>query len=323
MKRFLFALLISLFAGIGLYAQAGADRLAEIAEASKKEVEEGWVFGGGLGLDFAQLAFFQPRVGAGANRIGFGGLSNFYANYKKDKIAWSNVASLQLAAQRIGGNANPFEKNMDILRGASRFGYRPSEEGKFFGAIEANFQTLTLPTYEGNILRPDNDVPLIARFFSPVQVVVSAGIDYKVDDNLSIFFAPASFKMIYVADDNIAALNVHGNREGTNSFLAMGATLKTIYNKKFLKEKMSLTSMLDLFSNYLENPQNIDVLWTNELGWTIFNNFSLNLVTELFYDDDVDVQIDSNDNGVFGEPGEFAPAVSITQAVLIKYNYIF
>jgi hypothetical protein len=315
-------LLLGLFI-TGLHAQAGADRLAEIAAASKKEVEEGWVLGGGLGIDFAQLAFYQPRVGAGANRIGFGGLSNFYANYKKDKIAWSNNASLQLAAQRIGGRNSPFDKNIDIFRGASRFGYRPNEEGKFFGAIEGNFQTLLLPTYEGNILRPDNNVPLIAKFLSPVQVVVSAGIDYKHNENLSIFFAPASFKMIYVGDDNIAALTVHGNREGTNSFIAMGTTLKGIYNNKFLNEKLSWTAVLDLFSNYLENPQNIDVLWTNELGWTIFKNFSLNIVTELFYDDDVKVQIDRNNNGIFGEPGEFAPSVSITQALLIKYNYIF
>ncbi len=47
----------------------------------------------------------------------------------------------------------------------------------------------------------------------------------------------------------------------------------------------------------------------------LIKNVSLNLVTELFYDDNINVILDST-----GEPGV---ALSFTEALLIKYNIIF
>lgn len=321
MKRSLFLPLV--FLGLLVaqtgFGQAGAERLAEIKEASAQEVEEGWVSGGGLGLDFAQLALFNPRVGAGSNRIGFGGLGTVYANYKKGNLAWTNTGSLQLSAQRIGSNNQPFQKNLDVIRLASRAGYGFNE--KLFGAIETNLTTLLLPTYEGNVLSSDT-LNLLARFFSPMTFVLSPGLDYKPNAKLSIFYSPASLKLIYVADDAIAALNVHGNEEGSNSFLQLGSNLKAIYADKYLEEKVTFTTTLDLYSNYLNNPQNLDVLWQNDLGFVIFKNFSVNLVTELFYDHDILVQVDRNDNGIF-EDGELGRRVSFTEALLVKYNFIF
>ncbi|MCB0703935.1 MAG: DUF3078 domain-containing protein [Saprospiraceae bacterium] len=321
-KTGLFILLMTLCSA-GIFAQAGNDRLAEIqGAAAEKTADSLWVVGGGLGLDFAQLALVQPKVGAGSNRIGFGGLGTVFANYGKDKVSWTNIASLQLGAQRIGGNGKPFEKNIDVIRAASRFGYQLGE-GKAYAAIEASAQTLLLPTYEGNLINPEDKTNLIAKFFAPVQFQLSPGIDYKVNEHLSFFLSPASLKIIYVGNDQIAALNVHGNDEGTNRFLAVGANLIAGYNNKFLNDRLVWNSTLNLFSNYLRDPQNVDLLWTNDLGIIIFKNVSLNLVTELFADDDIDVQIDRNGNGIYGEAGELAPSVSFTEALIIKYSFVF
>lgn len=307
----------------------------DAAAAEQAEPEKAWTYIGGLGLDFAQMALINPRVGAGANRIGFAGLANFGANYKKEKFAWNNTGSLQLGTQRIGGRNKPFEKNIDVLRLTSRASYRPGE-GKLYGAVEADAITLLLPTYPGNVLKPaEENVNPIARFFSPVQVIVSPGLEYKMNDHLTFLYSPVSLKLIYVGNDSIAALNVHGNKPGENSFLMLGSNLKAAYANKFLKDRISWASALDLFSNYLENPQNIDVLWTNDLSVQIVKNLSVNLVTNLFYDDDVNVQVDFDDDGIYGEaaadvslpPGEqraeLVPAVSFMQGLFIKYNLIF
>ena len=320
MKKVLLVFGFCLFGVVLVSAQAGDDRLTEIKDASAKEVEEGWAAGGGIGLDFAQLALFAPRVGAGSNRIGFGGLGSVYANYKKGKFNWTNQGSLQLSVQRIGNNQQPFQKNLDVIRLASRAGLQTGSD-KWFLALEANAQTLLLPTYEGNILSSDT-LTQLANFLSPITFVLSPGVDYKPNENWSFFYSPASLKIIYVADDDIAKLNVHGNEEGSNSFVQLGSNFKAIYTNNFLEDKIALTSTLDLYSNYLNNPQNIDVLWQNDLSFTIFKNISLNLFTELFYDHDVLVQVDRNDNGIY-EEGELGRRVSFTQALLIKYNYIF
>lgn len=307
----------------------------DAAAAEAAAPEKAWTYGGGFGLDFAQLALINPKVGAGANRIGFAGLANFTANYKKEKFAWNNTGSLQLGLQRIGGRSGPFEKNIDVLRLTSRASFRPGT-GKLYGAVEADAITLLLPTYPGNVLKPeDENTNAIAKFFSPVQVIVSPGLEYKMNDHLTFLYSPVSLKLIYVGNDSIAALNVHGNKPGENSFLMLGSNLKAAYTNKFLKERISWASALDLFSNYIENPQNIDVLWTNDLGIQIIKNLSLNLVTNLFYDDDVNVQVDLDDDGIYGEaatdvnlpPGEqrneLMPAVSFMQGLFIKYNLIF
>jgi hypothetical protein len=310
---------------------------AQEAEETAKEAEKEkvWTKTAGLGLDFAQLSLINPRVGAGANRIGFGGLATFTANYKKERFAWNNTGSLQLGAQRIGGRSKPFEKNMDIIRLTSRASFRPGK-GKIFAAVEADALTLLLPTYQGNVLKPEdpNEGP-ISKFFSPVQVIVSPGIEYKFDDHLSFLFSPISLKVIYVGSDNIASLNVHGNELGKNDFTQMGANLRAAYNNKFLKDRLSWVSALDLYSNYLQSPENMDVFWTNDLNFTIIKNLSLNIVTELFYDDDVNVQVDLDDDGIYGEPAadvnlppgeqrdELMPSVSWMQGVFLKYNLIF
>ncbi len=307
----------------------------DAAAAEQAEPEKPWTYAGGLGLDFAQMALINPRVGAGANRIGFAGLANFSANYKKEKFAWNNTASLQLGTQRIGGRNKPFEKNIDVLRLTSRASFRPGT-GKLYGAVEADAITLLLPTYPGNILKPaEENVQAIARFFSPVQVIVSPGLEYKLNEHLTFLYSPVSLKLIYVGNDSIAALNVHGNKPGENSFLMLGSNLKAAYTNKFLKDRISWASALDLFSNYIENPQNIDVLWTNDLSVQIVKNLSINLVTNLFYDDDVNVQTDLDGDGIYGEaaadvnlpPGEqraeLMPSVSFMQGLFIKYNLIF
>ncbi len=323
MKYLPLCVLLLLLGRHHMYAQADEARLKELrklAEMQAEETPDGWKKGGGIGFDLAQLAIINPRVGGGSNRLGFGGLGSFFANYKKGRLSWDNSGSFQVSVQRIGSRVQPFEKNIDVLRLGSRLGYRTGNE-KLFAAAEATFESLLFKTYEGNILKSDT-LPVIARFGSPLRTALSTGINYKPDDRWSIYAAPATMRLIYVADDAIAARNVHGNEEGKNSFLQFGANLNAVYQDKYFEEKMSVKSSLDLFSNYLKDPQRIDVLWQTDIGWELVKNVSLNLHTELFYDYDVRVQYDANKNGIY-EDGELARKPSFTEALLIKYNYVF
>ena len=72
--------------------------------------------------------------GQGDDRIAFGGLANFFANYKKGKFVWGNALKLQYAVQRIGENKsdNPFEKTIDYLRLGTNLGYRAFNDKTFW-----------------------------------------------------------------------------------------------------------------------------------------------------------------------------------------------
>ncbi len=332
MKKILLLSLVLLFAAVSSYAQAGDDRLKEINNMAKKE-GDGWVRGGGIGLDLAGMGLKNPRVGAGQSRFGVGGLGTLFANKKGAKWFWENNASLQLSAQRLGKEAE-FVKSLDMLRLGSRYGHKLKNDKLFF-ATDALFETLVLKTYQGNLLKPatTGENP-IAKIFSPARFSFSPGLDYRPNEHWSYFLAPVALRLIYVADDEIAKLGVHGNEivkdaagnvtEIKNSFLMVGANAKIGYKNKFLKDRIAYTSNLDLFSNYRKDPQNIDLLWQNNVSIAIFKGLSLDLLYEAFYDDNTFVQKDGNKNGVYSDPEDYlGKGVSSTGAFLLKYSRIF
>ncbi|MDX1666059.1 MAG: DUF3078 domain-containing protein [Saprospiraceae bacterium] len=313
--------------------------------AQEEQPPEGWTTGAGIGLDFSQLFQLNPRQGAGQNRIGFGGAVNFFANYAQNRLAWDNVANWQFGVQKLGsgtlsnGERIPFQKSIDELRLNSKIGYSISEESKFFYAFNMGLLTQMTPTYRGTDEYPGNllsditnmGATPLSEFFSPATLTFSAGIDYKPNEHLSIFYSPAGGKFIIVADDAIAALGVHGNPverddDGNiisfdNAFVGLGSLLRVNYADNFLNERLAFTSSLVLFSNYLENPQNIDIDWNNELALNIWEGLQLSMTLNIFYDDDVLVQISDSDapGGVSG----LGKRVSLTEQLLIKYTVVF
>lgn len=101
----------------------------------------------------------------------------------------------------------------------------------------------------------------------------------------------------------------------------MGSLLKFNYEDKYANKKITVASNLALYSNYLKNPQNIDIDWTNELGYTIIKGLQLSMTLNIFYDDDVLVQI--TDWDAVGGVSGLGKRVSLTQQFLIKYNLTF
>ncbi len=322
-----------LFTAFHVYGQADDKRLEDVSKMAKKEVKEGWVRGGGIGIDLSGLGLINPRIGAGDNKFGIGGLGSFFIDYKRGKAYWSNGLTFQLAAQRFRVNKSQFQKSLDVIRFNSRYGYQI--KNKLFGAIDLGAETMLLPSYPGNLLKPAEPTDAIqANLFSPIRVTLSPGLDYKHNDHFSVFFAPFGLKIIYVADQAIANLGIHGTqpvdendptRGYEKMFLQAGANLQLKYANKFFADHLSYTFALDLFSNYLHNPQNLDVLWGNTVDIAITKNLSLSLLGELFYDHDIDVNVDRNNNGIYEgkDAGEVGKRASMTGAYYLKYNKIF
>ena len=69
-----------------------------------------WKIGGGFGLDFSQLIYINPKVGAGDNRIGIGGNISLFANYKHQRIKWQNSTGLSFGVIRTEGRIDPISK---------------------------------------------------------------------------------------------------------------------------------------------------------------------------------------------------------------------
>ena len=268
-KTFLFFVALFVMSSM-ITAQADNARLAEINKQLVKS-DTFWTTGGALGLDLSQLALVNPKVGGGENRLAFGSITSFFANYTKKNIAWDNLLSWQMAIQRLGSGDNPFTKNIDVLRFGTKAGYKLGN--KVYAALHGTFESLVFKTFSDFSLSPNINNFVQASFLSPATITVSPGIDYKFNDKLSLFVSPASYKSILVMNDNIAKLGVHGNpwtsaTDYENIKNELGANARALYKNTFMK-KLSVASDLGLFYNYLGDEQGldyIDVIWINNLG---------------------------------------------------------
>lgn len=322
-KILLSAALVALFCNAALYAQADDARLAEVKKLAAKD-GLGWKLGGGLGLDLAGLGIINPQLSAGGNRLGFGGLINLFGNNKKEKSYWNNDISLQLAAQRIGGSDKPFQKNLDVLRLGSRYGYDILQK-KLFVAIDATAETQFLPTYVGNNIE-GNDEDLLSEFLSPLRVAIAPGLDYKPNEHLSFFFAPASFRLTFVGNDALAALDGQplGNEAGKNSRSQLGYTMKAQYTNKYFKDRVAFSSKLGWFADYTKNL-NGNVLWQNSMSVGIFKGLALELFGDMFYDHFTQVAVKDIPEGTPADAVQpfLGLKPSYTGGFLLKYNMIF
>ena len=63
-------------------------------------------------------------------------------------------------------------------------------------------------------------------------------------------------------------------------------------------KNVSFTTKIDLFSNYANNPQNIDVSWETLIGMKVNKYISVSFNTHLLYDDDVKIQVPDEEKSV-------------------------
>lgn len=309
-----------------LQISANAQTEAPKAEPAPKI----WTIGGSFGLDLTGTFLQNPRLGAGDNRIGGGGLVNLFAKFKKTKYFWDNSGTLQLAALRIGGKTksdgtdNPFQKNLDILRLGSRFGYSIVGD-KLFAAIDGTAESQLLPTYIGNVIS-GVDSNLLSEFLAPARFAIAPGIDYKPTKQLSFFLSPASFNLIYVGNDDLAALKGQplGNEAGKNNRFQLGYSLKAQYANKYFKDRIAVSSKLAWFADYKQNL-NGNVLWQNALDVQIFKGLALGLFGDVFYDHFTLVQVEKIPAGT--SPDAYGPFLGLKPSYiggfLLKYNVIF
>jgi len=297
---------------------------AQTEPPKTEEVPKVWTVGGSFGLDLTGLGLINPRLGAGDNRIGFGGLINLFANQKKPKYFWNNSAALQLGAQRIGGKDADFQKNLDILRLGSRYGYSIYGE-KLFAALDGTAESQLLRTYAGNLIN-GVDSNLLSEFLAPARFSIAPGIDYKPTKNLTFFISPASFNLTYVGNDKLAALAGQplGNEEGKNNRFQIGSSVKAQYVNKYFEDRIAVSSKIAWFADYKQN-MNGNVLWQNTLDIQIFKGLALGFFGDVFYDHFTLVQVETVPEGT--SPDDIRPFLglkpSYTGGFLLKYNKIF
>ena len=128
---------------------------------------------------------------------------------------------------------------------------------------------------------------VISDFMSPGYILLAIGMEYKPTDAFFFSASPLGGKITLVMNDSLSTVGSFGVEAGKTTRSEFGGTIKMGVNREIMKN-VSLTSTLELFSNYFDTPQNIDVSWKAMINMKVNEFLSANISTHLLYDDDID-----------------------------------
>jgi len=238
-----------------------------------------WKLGGLFNVNINQGSLSNWSAGGDKFSFSLNSYLNVYAFYKKKKNAWDN--SLDLAYGIVNTTSLGSRKAGDRIDLLSKYGYAISP--KWNAAALFNLRTQFTKGYAYSKTTAGLDTAsVISKTFAPAYILLSLGFDYKPNANFSLFLSPLTERWVVVSDKLIKPL--YGVAPDKNARNELGAFLSANYTAK-LGTNFTYKSKLDLFSNYKQNPQNVDIFWTNALSAKItrYINFSFNL--DMVYDD--------------------------------------
>lgn len=251
------------------------------------------------GLNGSQSSFVNWNAG-GRNNVSLLGTISASAIYTKNNVKWANDFALALGGMQYieKGTTETLQKTDDKIDIASNFGMKIKNH--VYVSFIGGFKTQLL-----NGFSYPNDSIRISTFMAPGYVSAALGIDYIKSDYFSVFTSPFASKMTFVNDQLLANSGAFGVDKATFDGLGnlltagkrfrgeFGAYLKIKFNKTVAKN-IDLKSKFELFSNYVNNPQNVDVNAEALFTFKVNSWFSASLQWSVIYDDDINIR-DANE----------------------------
>jgi hypothetical protein len=250
-----------------------------IPKDPKDTTEKKWKLGGFFNLNVNQGSLSNWSAGGDKFSFSVNAYLNVFAFYKKNKSSWDN--SRDLAYGIVNTTSLGSRKASDRIDLLSKYGYAISKKWNVATLFNLRTQFTEGFSYSKTTTGKDT-AAVISKTFAPAFVLLSLGLDYKPTNNFSLFISPLTERWVVVSDNLIKPL--YGVPAGKNAKNELGAFVSANYIAK-LGSNFVYKTKLDLFSNYKQKPQNIDVFWTNALTakLTKYINFSFNV--DMIYDD--------------------------------------
>ena len=316
---------------------------AQVTDAEKalrshdSDTTQGWKIGGVASLNATQTNLTNWASG-GQNSISINGAFNVHANYKKGRSAWDNTLDLGYGLMKQGEDED-FRKTDDRIDFSSKYGYEAFKS--FYYAALVSFKSQMANGYNYK----DTTKEKISAFLAPAYVIGAIGLDYKPNNYFSAFLAPLTLKYTIVNDQDLADAGAYGVdaaeykeitdsagvvisktlvKSGKKARGEFGGYLRLLFSKSDFEAEIlknfSITSKADFFSNYMHNPQNIDVSWETQIAMKVNKYITVSVSTHLIYDDDIKIADGTNPDGSTKMVGSKVQFKEIA-GVGIMYNF--
>ncbi len=315
-------IILTLFLILGFYVYSQDISTEKALKAASELKEDGWKKGGIFNVNFSQVSLTN-WAGGGVNSISLNGLLNAFANYRKGKTTWENNISLGYGLTKQG--KADFFKNDDRIDLTSKFGKNAFD--KWYYAALVNFRSQMVVGFSN----PGDTIP-ISNFLAPGYLLGAIGMDYKPSKDFTLFIAPLTSKTTFVMDQDLADAGAFGVEAAQKDVLGntlpgtgqnirneFGGYVRMAYTKTEILKNVNFTTKLDLFSNYLNNPGNIDINWETAIGMKVNKYIMVSLSALVIYDDDIKI---NTGNDVEGNP-IIGPRTQYKQVFGAGFSYNF
>ena len=282
MKKIL--LTISLVFTISTLSAQSNEKLAleKSQAAATKAVDTtklGWKKTGNFVFLFNQSAFNNEWLGGGTSNIAGNIGLNYDANFSTRTSIWDNKFIAAYGLTKL--KDQDVTKSDDRIEITSLYGKRVGQSNWYYSGF-LNFKTQMDSGFD------KATGTKISHFFSPAYLQVGPGMLWKKSDNLKVNFAPATSRLIFVHKEFTAGLpsgvTYFGVEANETMRFEFGAAVSAYYKFKIM-ENVSWENILNLYSNYLDKPQNVDVDYQANIVMKINKYMSANISLQAIYDD--------------------------------------
>ncbi len=278
----------------------------------KYQVLTPWIIGGDGSVGFTQTYLENWKKG-GQSALSLLIVLKGYANYSRDdgKVKWENSGEIRNGYLRPGGEGSELQKNDDKFEVTSRFGV--SAFKRWYYSTEFNYETQLFNGYK--YPTADNPDP-ISAFMAPARTFFKLGLDYKPNNNFSLFLSPLTAKNVFVKDTMKIDQTKFGIERGKRSFWEPGLNADVSF-KKALTPEITYETKYKMFINYKEPFGNLDINWENLLVARLTDRINMRMLVHLIYDEDILFpEYDANDVQI-GEK----PKLQVKEFITVGFSY--
>ena len=270
-----------------------------------------------INVQFSQVQLSQWAAGGQSSASLIAKLDQFW-EYDGTTFGWDTELHAAFGLLHRP-DENIILKTDDRIELASKLGYRLKDKGALTAL--GSFRTQMAPGFATVNGVPDPS-QVTSRFMAPGYLVVALGLDLKPTPTTTVFLAPFTSKSTYVMDDALSAAGMFGVTPGEQARHEVGGYIR-FGLKEQVTENVTYAVRLDLFSNYLEEPEAVDIFSDHVLTLKVNDWLSTTLGLTLIYDKDVELLLREPDPDIPGDEGEMGPGVQLKQILAVGLSLKF
>lgn len=282
-----------------------------IVTFAQEEKTEGWTHKGNVGLNFGQSAYANWSMGGQSSLTGQA-FFDYEIHYTKGRFKWDNSLATSLGYCYFSFKQKPI-KTDDKLEFTSLASIKATEKLNY--SAELAFRSQFAKGYDYDV----DSTNYISKFLAPAYISLGLGIEWVPNEYFSLNFAPVTGRLTIVQDTALAEsfgfvpeLDPYDDEHQIyhTTRMEFGARAVAKFEYPFT-ENIIFASKLELFSNYLKDPQYIDVDWQNLFVLKVNSWLNANVSTHLIYDHDIPFYDDVTGERIEGSKVQFKEVLAI------------